>query len=141
MPRQHSPSNRYSWIRRVARRRLAGAAALAGTWTTYKVNRFTGNIIWQLGGEDGSFELRAAPGQSLDNAGEIFAWQHDPEEIGHDEYTFFDNESAGTPEFPVSRAMTVKFDPSGRLVFNAEFPSGVNTYRAYVLPWRPGEFR
>jgi Arylsulfotransferase (ASST) len=159
------------------------------TWTTYEVNRFTGNIIWQLGGKDSSFKLRAAPGQSLDNAGEIFAWQHDPEAIGQDEYTFFDNESAGTPEFPVSRAVTVKldprrrtatliasddqpeglvapsqgnaqttpdgglfvgwgalpyfseFDPSGRLVFNAEFPTGVNTYRAYVLPWRPGEFR
>ncbi len=159
------------------------------TWTTYKVNRFTGNIIWQLGGKDSSFKLRAAPGQLLDNAGEIFAWQHDPESIGHDEYTFFDNESAGTPEFPVSRAVTVKldprsrtatliasddqpeglaapsqgnaqttpdgglfvgwgalpyiseFDPSGRLVFNAEFPTGVNTYRAYVLPWPPGEFR
>ncbi len=158
------------------------------TWTTYKVNRFTGNIIWQLGGKDSSFKLRAAPGQSLDNAGEIFAWQHDPELIGHDEYTFFDNESAGTPEFPVSRAVTVKldlrwrtatliasddqpeglvapsqgnaqttpdgglfvgwgalpyfseFDPSGRLVFNAEFPTGVNTYRAYVLPWHPGSF-
>jgi Arylsulfotransferase (ASST) len=155
------------------------------TWTTYKVNRFTGRIIWQLGGKASSFALGAAPGQALDNAGEIFAWQHDPEAIGHDGYTFFDNESAGTPEFPVSRAVTVKldprdrvatlissddqpeglvaasqgnaqttpdgglfvgwgalpyfseFDPSGRLVFNAEFPTGVNTYRAYVLPWRP----
>lgn len=34
-----------------------------------------------------------------------------------------------------------EFDRSGRLVFNAEFPTGVNTYRAYVLPWRPGSFR
>jgi hypothetical protein len=158
------------------------------TWTTYEVNRFTGKIIWQLGGKASSFRLRAAPGQLLDDAGEIFAWQHDPEAIGHDEYTFFDNESAGTPEFSVSRAETVKldprhrvatliasddqpeglvaasqgnaqttpdgglfvgwgalpyfseFDPSGRLVFNAEFPTGVNTYRAYVLPWRPGRF-
>ena len=58
------------------------------TWTAYKVNRFTGNIIWRLGGKDSSFKLRAAPGQSLDDAGEIFAWQHDPESIGHDEYTF-----------------------------------------------------
>src|SRR5580698_592763 len=78
------------------------------TWTTYDVNRFTGKIIWQLGGKASSFRLRAAPGQLLDDAGEIFAWQHDPEAIGHDEYTFFDNESAGTPEFPVSRAATVK---------------------------------
>ena len=159
------------------------------TWTTYEVNRFTGRIVWQLGGKASSFKLRAAPGQTLDNAGEIFAWQHDPEAIGHDTYTFFDNESAGTPEFSVSRAVTVKldtrnrtatliasddqpeglvaasqgnaqttsdgglfvgwgalpyfseFDPSGRLVFNAEFPTGVNTYRAYVLPWRPDSFR
>jgi len=28
-----------------------------------------------------------------------------------------------------------EFDPSGKLVFNAEFPIGVNTYRAYLLPW------
>jgi len=159
------------------------------TWTTYEVNRFTGKIIWQLGGKASSFKLRAAPGQSLDDAGEIFAWQHDPEAIGHDTYTFFDNESAGTPEFSVSRTVTVKldarnrvatliasddqpeglvaasqgnaqttpdgglfvgwgalayfseFDPSGRLVFNAEFPTGVNTYRAYILPWHPGSFR
>jgi Arylsulfotransferase (ASST) len=156
------------------------------TWTAYKVNRFNGQIIWQLGGKASSFSLRAAPGQSLDNAGEIFAWQHDPEPVGRDEYTFFDNESAGTPEFPVSRSVTLKIDPrsrvatlvasddqpeglvaasqgnaqttrdgdlfvgwgalpyfsefdrSGRLLFNAEFPTGVNTYRAYLLPWGPG---
>ena len=159
------------------------------TWTTYEVNRSTGNIIWQLGGKASSFKLRAAPGQNLDDADEIFAWQHDPEAIGRNEYTFFDNESAGTPEFAVSRAVTVRldtrsrvatllasddqpeglvapsqgnaqttpdgglfvgwgalpyfseFDPSGRLVFNAQFPTGVNTYRAYVEPWRPGSFR
>jgi hypothetical protein len=159
------------------------------TWTTYKVDRFTGRIIWQLGGKASSFKLAAAPGQSLDDAGDIFAGQHDPEAIGRDTYTFFDNESAGTPEFSVSRAVTVKldtrnrvatlvasddqpeglvaasqgnaqttpdgglfvgwgalpyfseFDPSGRLVFNAEFTTGVNTYRAYVLPWRPGSSR
>ncbi len=155
------------------------------TWTTYKVNRFTGQIIWQLGGKDSSFRLQAAPGQSLDDAGEIFAWQHDPEALGDDRYTFFDNESAGTPEFAVSRAVTVKLDPrnrvatliasddqpeglvaasqgnaqttgngdlfvgwgalpylsefapSGQLLWGAQFPTGVNTYRAYLLPWQP----
>ena len=155
------------------------------TWTTYKVNRFNGNIIWQLGGKDSSFALQAAPGQVLDNANEIFAWQHDPEAIGNDEYTFFDNESSGTPNLPYSRAITVKlnewnhtatlvssdnqpeglsaasqgnaqttaegnlfvgwgilpyiseFDPQGNLIFNAELPAGVNTYRAYLLPWNP----
>jgi hypothetical protein len=54
------------------------------TWTTYKVNHFNGSTIWQLGGKDSSFKLQAAPGQVLDSAGEIFAWQHDPEALGND---------------------------------------------------------
>jgi hypothetical protein len=159
------------------------------TWTTYKVNRRSGNIIWRLGGKDSSFAVRAANGQVLDSAGEAFAWQHDPEQVGPDEYTFFDNDSTGTPLLPASRAIVVKlnertrtatlirsynqpegqsaasqgnaqttvdgklfvgwgalpffseFSRSGALLFNAQFPTGVNTYRAYRLPWpgaRPG---
>jgi hypothetical protein len=155
------------------------------TWTTYEVNPFSGNVIWQLGGKDSSFKLAAAPGQTLDSAGEIFAWQHDPEALGNDTYTFFDNESSGTPLLPYSRAVTVKLNPWtkvatlvasenqpedlsapsqgnaqttaqgnlvvgwgalpyfsefsrwGNLIFNAEFPAGVNTYRAYQFPWPP----
>jgi hypothetical protein len=155
------------------------------TWTTYKVNRFSGNIVWQLGGKDSSFALQAAPGQVLDSANEIFAWQHDPEALGNGVYTFFDNESSGAPLLPYSRAITVQlnewnhtatlvasddqpeglsaasqgnaqttregnlfvgwgalpyfseFDPRGNLIFNAEFPTGVNTYRAYLQPWNP----
>ena len=161
------------------------------TWTTYKVNRRSGAIIWQLGGKASSFTLRAAPGQTLNNAGDIFAWQHDPESLGHGEYTFFDNESAGvantgtdsTAEFGLSRAVRVvlderrrtatlvasynqpegltapsqgnaqttsdgnllvgwgslpylsEFSRSGALLFNAQFPTGVNSYRAYSFPW------
>jgi len=153
------------------------------TWTTYKVNAATGAIIWKLGGKQSTFSLRAADGQSLDSAGRIFAWQHDPEALGHGTYTLFDNESAGTPLLPYSRAVTVRlntrtrvatlvssdsqpehlsapsqgnaqttvsgdlfvgwgalpyfseFDNSGTLLFNAQFPAGVNTYRAYRLPW------
>ena len=30
-----------------------------------------------------------------------------------------------------------EFSASGKLTFNAEFPAGVNTYRAYRLPWNP----
>lgn len=30
-----------------------------------------------------------------------------------------------------------EFSPSGQLLFNAELPAGVSTYRAYLLPWHP----
>jgi hypothetical protein len=153
------------------------------TWTTYKVSRHTGHIIWRLGGKDSSFKVQAAPGQVLDSANEIFAWQHDPEQTGPNTFTWFDNESSGTALLPYSRVITVKvnyarrtatlvasdnqpeglsaasqgngqttrnrdlfvgwgilpyiseFSPSGKLLFNAQFPAGVNTYRAYRLPW------
>jgi hypothetical protein len=170
------------------------------TWTTYEVDSRTGQIVWQLGGKDSSFTLQAAPGQSLNDAGDIFAWQHDPEPLGHGLYSFFDNESAGrfnlgtdvSSEFPVSRVVKVRLDlrdhtatlvqsydqpggfeassqgngqplddggvfvgwgnlpyisefsGSGQLLFNAQFPTGVNTYRAYLLPWgwgRGGELK
>jgi hypothetical protein len=155
------------------------------TWTAYKVSLHDGRILWRLGGKDSTFALRAAPGQVLDGAGEIFAWQHDPEALGHGRYTFFDNDSTGVPLLPYSRAVTVQLDyrdrtatlvssddqpeglvatsqgnaqttasggrfvgwgalpyfaefaASGRLVFDARFPDGVNSYRAYRLPW-PG---
>jgi Arylsulfotransferase (ASST) len=157
------------------------------TWTTYKVSRRTGKIIWELGGRQSTFKLKAAPGQVLDSAGEIFAFQHDPEAIGNGEYTFFDDESDGSASLlPHSRVVTVKLDlttrvatlvksinqpeglvapaegnaqttsngdlfvgwgalpyisefsPSGQLLYNAEFPVGVSTYRAYRLPWHSG---
>ena len=28
-----------------------------------------------------------------------------------------------------------EFAPSGALLFNAEYPTGVNSYRAYTFPW------
>jgi hypothetical protein len=156
------------------------------TWTVYKVNRYTGKIMWELGGKQSSFTLKAAPGQVLDRAGEIFAWQHDPEALGNGMYTVFDDEAGTTGQAPLlsySRAVTVRLDlgahvatlvksddqpeglvasyggnvqttkngdlfvnwdaqpyisefsPSGTLLFNAEFPSGVTCYRAYRLPW------
>jgi arylsulfotransferase ASST len=153
------------------------------TWATYNVNPRNGHINWILGGKDSSFKEQAAPGQTLDSAGEIFAWQHDPEALSGNLYTYFDNESSGTPLLPNSRAIHVvlnfrtwtatlvqsdnqpealsaasqgnaqttlngdlfvgwgilpyvsEFSPRGQLLWNAEFPAGVNTYRAYRLPW------
>jgi hypothetical protein len=81
------------------------------TWAAYDVNRHTGHVIWTLGGKDSSFTERAAPGQTLDSAGEIFSWQHDPEALGHNIFTWFDNESSGTPNYPYSRIVTVRLNP------------------------------
>ena len=162
------------------------------TWTTYDISRRTGHINWQLGGKASSFSEQAAPGLVLNDAGRIFAWQHDPEPLGNGRYTFFDNESAGTAntgsgaltDLPYSRVDTVQlnarthtatlvktvnqpenlsapsqgdgqtlpsgdlvvgwgslpyvseFSRSGSLLFNLQFPAGVNTYRAYRFPWK-----
>ncbi len=163
------------------------------TWTFYDVNHTTGNVNWQIGGKDSTFTQLAAPGQSLNNANNLFAWQHDPESIGNDEFTIFDDESAGiantgieaVANLNVSRIERFKVDPwagtvtleqtwnqpdglvassqgnaqttgdnnlvtswgnlpyysefdqSGDLLYNAEFPTGINTYRAYQFPWPP----
>jgi Arylsulfotransferase (ASST) len=96
------------------------------TWTTFKVNRHTGRIMWQLGGKHSSFALHAAPGQHLDHAGKIFAWQHDPEAIGGGEYTLFDDESGGNL-LGSSRVVTVRLDLATRvatLVKSADQPEG-----------------
>jgi hypothetical protein len=188
-PLPSSPSTPWDWFH-VNAVHLDGQGNLLidarDTWATYDVSLRTGAINWELGGKQSSFTEQAAPGQTLDSANEIFAWQHDPEYIGHGEFTFFDNESSGTPLLPYSRAVTVQispwtrtvtlvhsdnqpeglsagsqgnaqttrngdlfvgwgalpyfseFSPSGQLEFNAGFPAGVNTYRAYRLPWFPG---
>ena len=102
------------------------------TWTTYKVNRHTGKIIWELGGKQSTFRLRAAPGQVLDRAGEIFAFQHDPEAIGRGEYTLFDDESDGqTTLLSHSRVVTVKLDLATRV---ATLVKSVNQPEGLVAP-------
>jgi Arylsulfotransferase (ASST) len=99
------------------------------TWTVYKVNIRTGAIMWRLGGKHSTFTLNAAPGQKLDSAGEIFAFQHDPEAIGDNQYTVFDDESDGqTTLFPVSRAVTIKLDlaaGTATLIKSVDQPEGL----------------
>jgi hypothetical protein len=80
-------------------------------WAVYKVSLRTGKIIWVLGGKHSTFRLKAGPGQVLDKAGEIFAYQHDPEAIGHNEYTLFDDESDGNSNLlRYSRVVTVRLN-------------------------------
>lgn len=115
------------------------------TWTVYKVNRYTGQVAWQLGGKRSSFTARAAPGQVLDSAGEIFAWQHDPESLGHGLYTVFDNEGGvGQPLLPYSRAVIVHLDLRthvATLVRSLKQPEGkVAGFAGNVQTTRNGDF-
>ena len=186
-PLPASPSTPWDWFH-INAVKLAWNGSLLidarNTWATYDVSPRTGNVNWVLGGKDSTFTEQAASGQTLDSAGEIFAWQHDPEQVGPDTFSWFDDDASPT-ELPYSRSVTVRLDyrdktatlvasdnqpqalsavaegnaqitlngdqfigwgtlpyisefsPSGQLEFNAEFPAGVNTYRAYRLPW-PG---
>jgi len=186
-PRPSSPGTPWDWFHINAVHLDTDGNLLVSsrnTWTVFKVNRHTGQIMWQLGGRHSSFTLRAVPGQVLDRDGKIFAWQHDPEAIGGGEYTVFDDESGGNllgssrvvtvrldlatrvatlvksdnqPEGQVAQLMgnaqttpegdlfvgwgalpyISEFSPSGKLLFNAELPAGVSTYRAYLLIWKP----
>jgi hypothetical protein len=98
-------------------------------WAVYQVSLRTGKIIWVLGGKHSTFRLKAGPGQVLDKAGEIFAYQHDPEAIGHNEYTLFDDESGGGSYLlRYSRAVTVRLDLATKvatLVKSVRQPEGL----------------
>ncbi|MFD0327547.1 arylsulfotransferase family protein [Streptacidiphilus monticola] len=107
------------------------------TWTTYKIDRRSGTVLWQLGGKASTFTLKAAGGQTLNSAGAVFAWQHDPEPLGHGRYSLFDNESAGAAntgagavaELPYSRAVTLQLDLRRRtatLVSSLDQPHGLS---------------
>jgi Arylsulfotransferase (ASST) len=129
VPRPSSPSTPWDWFHINTVHLDTDGNLLVNsrnTWTTFKVNRHTGQIMWQLGGRHSSFTLRAAPGQVLDRDGKIFAWQHDPEAISGGEYTFFDDESGGNL-LGSSRVVTVRLDLATRvatLVKSDDQPEG-----------------
>jgi hypothetical protein len=70
------------------------------TWTTYKVDHKSGQVIWRLGGKKTSFAL---------GANVAFAWQHDPEPVDRTTLRIFDNE-ASPSVLPVSRVIWVGRD-------------------------------
>ena len=71
---------------------------------TYAISLMAGDVA-------GLLAIKAAPGQKLDSAGEIFAFQHDPEALGGNVYTVFDDESDGQSAlYSWSRAVTISLD-------------------------------
>ncbi len=64
-----------------------GSLLISGrnTWTVYKINAQSGQIVWRLGGMHSSFEM--GPGTGT-------AWQHDPIELPDGSISIFDNGAA-----------------------------------------------
>jgi Arylsulfotransferase (ASST) len=109
------------------------------TWSTYDVNPRTGHVNWVLGGPASTFTQRAAPGQTLNSYGDLFAYEHDPQYIGHNRYWLFDDESAeqtsagGFPAngLPYSRAVEVQINPVARtatVIASRDQPEGLTAF-------------
>lgn len=74
------------------------------TWTIYRINKPTGNIIWNLGGKKSSFVIAS---------GGEFSWQHDARFLPNNLVSLFDDNSNGSsvPE-PPSHGLILQLDPA-----------------------------
>ncbi len=74
------------------------------TWTVYKVDPATGEIIWRLGGKKSDFAL---------GPGARFAWQHDARTHADGTITLFDDEG-DPPEAKQSRGLVLAVDETAK---------------------------
>jgi hypothetical protein len=72
------------------------------TWTVYKVNAQSGQIVWRLGGKHSSFKMGAGTGT---------AWQHDARELPNGSISIFDNGASPTTHSQ-SRAIVISLNPA-----------------------------
>lgn len=70
------------------------------TWTVYKIDRSSGEIVWRLGGKRNNFSR---------GEGVHFAWQHDARLHPQNVLTLFDDEDSPA-EGPQSRALLLSLD-------------------------------
>lgn len=72
------------------------------TWTLYKINKPTGNIIWQLGGKQSSFTI--SPDAE-------FSWQHDGRFLPNNLISMFDdNSDDSSVPGPYSHGLILQLD-------------------------------
>jgi hypothetical protein len=83
------------------------------TWTLYKLDRSTGEVIWRLGGKRSDFQL---------GDGARFSWQHDARLPAASTITMFDDGNAGFDDGsgdshtePQSRGVVLKVDEARRI--------------------------
>lgn len=77
------------------------------TWACYKVDRSTGNVIWQLGGKNNNFSM--GPGTE-------FAFQHDVKLHPGGLMSIFDNEGGPPQEASQSKGLLLNIDESAQSV-------------------------
>jgi hypothetical protein len=83
------------------------------TWTCYKINRQTGQIMWRLGGKKSDFALDERA---------TFAWQHDFRQRRDGSYSMFDNGAGVTKVRDHSRGLVLHLDEAARTAtFVAEY--------------------
>lgn len=71
-------------------------------WTIYKINKPTGNIVWQLGGKQSDF--------TIESGGE-FSWQHDARFLPDNKVSLFDDNSNGSSDpVPPSHGLILQLD-------------------------------
>jgi arylsulfotransferase ASST len=91
------------------------------TWTVYKVDRRSGQIIWRLGGKRSDFSL---------GSGVAFAWQHNPLPAGANTIRLFDNGSNGeTVVSPRTRVVWIHLDlgtKTATLARELTHPTGIS---------------
>ncbi len=75
------------------------------TWTIYKINKSTGDIIWRLGGKQSDFTIEA---------GAEFSWQHDARFLPNNVISLFDDNccesSTIPPETPPAHGLFIQLN-------------------------------
>lgn len=75
------------------------------TWTIYRINKPTGNIIWRLGGKQSDFTI---------GVGASFSWQHDARFLPNNIISLFDDNccesSTIPPGTPPAHGLILKLD-------------------------------
>jgi hypothetical protein len=83
------------------------------TWTTYKIDKTSGEVIWRLGGKKSDF--------AIDDKAK-FAWQHDFRQRRDGTYSVFDNGAGVTKVHDYSRGLVMRLDEAGKkATFVAEY--------------------
>jgi hypothetical protein len=77
------------------------------TWTAYKINRRTGEVIWRIGGKKSDFAVAEKA---------AFTWQHDFRRRRDGTYSVFDNGAGVTKEHEQSRGLIFKVDETAKTV-------------------------